>query len=251
MSYGLAAAGALPALAAMWYFDKLDAARPEPRSSLRRVTLAGALSTLPIIVIELLLQKAAPAWSAPGAILWEAYIVAAATEELGKVLCVRLFIWNRPEFDERVDGIVYATRAGLGFALVENVLYLLAPRSIDQFVVMFVGRAILAVPMHAICAGMMGYYAARRRFDGVGPGLVGGYLIAVFLHGSYDAAVFGVPLASAVRPALVIPLAVTPILIVILGGLTLRRMARAALAADNLAMSAQVAAAPPPFGPQI
>jgi hypothetical protein len=87
-------------------------------------------------------------------------------------------VWRRPEFDERMDGIVYASRGGLGFALVENVLYLLNQHSLQGQIVVWVERALLAVPGHAMWTGMIGAMAARRRFDGSGLGLLGGYLLA-------------------------------------------------------------------------
>ena len=106
-------------------------------------------------------------------------------------LVLALAVWRHPAFDERLDGIVYATRAGLGFALVENVMALSASGSTLGFLGTFVLRAFFSVPCHAIAAGFIGDLAARRRFDGTGPGLLGGFLVAVLLHGSFDVALNG------------------------------------------------------------
>ena len=236
----LALAGAVPALLAMWYFDRLDAQRPEPVWSKRKVALAGVVAVIPCFFIEIGLMKLQPP-SLWGGILWQAFIVAGLTEELAKVACLKWVIWRRPEFDERLDGIVYGTRAGLGFALIENVLYLSQSGSAGQFVGMFIGRALLAIPLHAITAGIMGYYAARRRFDNVGPGIWGGMLIAVVIHGVYDAAVFAMPFSA---EQLELPFApqflfVVPILCVVIGARMLRRLARVALEQDNLAHARQ------------
>jgi RsiW-degrading membrane proteinase PrsW (M82 family) len=236
----LALAGALPALVAMWYFDRLDAQRPEPVWSKRKVMIAGILSVIPCIGIELALMQAQPS-SLWGGILWQAFVVAGLTEELAKVACLKWVIWRRPEFDERLDGIVYGTRAGLGFALIENILYLSQTSTTGHFVGMFIGRALLAIPLHAITAGVMGYYAARRRFDQVGPGIWGGCAIAVLIHGVYDAAVFALPFSA---EQLSLPFApqflfVVPILCVVLGARMLRRLARVALEQDNLAHARQ------------
>jgi RsiW-degrading membrane proteinase PrsW (M82 family) len=236
VSFPLALAGALPALAAMWYVDRLDARRPEPRWSLRKLAIAGGISVVPAGIVELALQKGvhlAPV----GQALFTAFVVAAGVEELFKVLCLRWFIWRKPELDERMDGIVYATRAGLGFALVENVLFLMGTQSHGEYLGMYIGRAILAVPGHAIYAGMMGYFAARKRFDGVGPGLLGGYLLAVLLHGTYDAALFVTPAVIAMtgQKVLAIPLLLVPVLVVLVGGILLKKMANRALALDHAA----------------
>jgi RsiW-degrading membrane proteinase PrsW (M82 family) len=238
----LALAGALPALAAMIAVDRLDAKRPEPRWSLRKLAAAGGLSVLPCFIVERWLLSVGPGAGWAG-VLWCAFVVAAATEELAKVLCVRWIIWHRPEFDERVDGVVYAARAGLGFALVENVGYLLGASTASGYVGMYVGRALLAVPGHAIWAGIMGYYAARRRFDGVGPGLAGGWLIATLLHGVYDAAIFGMPLVARTSEWLAVSLILVPLVVIVWGGVALRRMARTAVALDDLAHARAAAAA--------
>jgi RsiW-degrading membrane proteinase PrsW (M82 family) len=182
----LAWVGAVPALLAMYVVDRADARRPEPRSTLRRVALAGALSVVPAALLELYLLKLGPQHGLLAA-LYVAFVVAAPVGELSKGLCVRWFVWNRPEFDERTDGIVYGTRAGLGFALLENVGYLLLTKSMLGFTWMFVVRALLTVPMHAITGGLLGHYAAWRRFEGRGPGMSGGLLLAIALHGTFDA----------------------------------------------------------------
>ena len=238
MDVSLALTGAIPALLAMAYVDRLDAKRPEPRATLRRVALAGALSTIPCVIAGLVLMAFAPPKGTYAHALYESFAVAGGVEELAKVLVVYWFVWHKPEFDERLDGIVYAARAGLGFALVENVLYLLSAEDMAGFVTIYLLRAFLAVPGHAIWAGIMGYYAARRRLDGDGPGLVGGLLAAVVLHGSYDAVIFlGEPLRAAGLHSTATLLLVGLPVSIIGAALYLRHLARLALLADDAAHS--------------
>lgn len=242
MDLYLALTGALPALGAMWYFDHVDRKRPEPRWTLRMVALAGALSTVPCVLLAVLFNGLVPPGPTYERALFESVVLAAGIEELAKVLVVYWVVWHRPEFDERLDGIVYAARAGLGFALVENVLYLASVDSMQGFVVTFALRALLAVPGHAMWAGIMGYFAALRRFDREGPGLVGGYLIAVFLHGAYDASIFlGGPLRvrGAETEATLLLLLVPAIIVGC--GIALRVMARDALARDDAVAAAMAA----------
>jgi RsiW-degrading membrane proteinase PrsW (M82 family) len=226
----LALLGILPAVAAMFYFDWLDRHRPEPVWRLRLVVLAGMVSTIPVIFIEFALGHYGPP---PGTVqdaLYSSYVVAALPEEAFKLLCIFLIVWRHPAFDERLDGIVYAAHAGLGFALVENVGYLMGSEDMEAYWATFVARALLAVPGHAIWAGMMGYFAARRRFDQTGPGILGGFVLAWVLHGSYDAALSIMPLVPDYLTAV---LGIVPVSIIILGFFALRRMARKALAADD------------------
>jgi RsiW-degrading membrane proteinase PrsW (M82 family) len=233
----LAASGIVPALIAMWYVDRLDRQRPEPPRLRRKVAFYGALSVIPVVALAYALTRALGAAVPPehtyvGA-LYHAFVQAAALEELCKIAVV-YWVFARPEFDERLDGIVYACRAGLGFALVENVLYLLGQQELGGLLVTWVLRALLAIPGHAMWTGMMGYFLARRRFDRTGPGIVGGYLIAVLLHGTYDVAIFvGVPLTADGRGELALALLVVPAAVVALSVLWMRRMARTALQLDD------------------
>jgi RsiW-degrading membrane proteinase PrsW (M82 family) len=244
----LALSGAIPAIFLMWFVERFDSKRPEPKSTLRKVALVGGLSTLPAIAIEMALSAVGPSGGVSGA-LYTAFIVAALTEEVCKAVALWLVVWRHPAFDERLDGIVYATRAGLGFALVENIGYLMNEQGAG-FIGVFVLRAVLAVPGHAIYAGFMGYWAARKRFDNTGPGLLGGLAIAVALHGAYDGALFLIGVVAEDTPLLVLPLLVVPFAVVIGGYRRLRAHAAEALRLDDAAAQRALEAARPrlPFG---
>ena len=243
----VALSGVIPALVAMWLIDRLDAKRPEPFSLRLRVSIFGALSVIPAIILELTLSSTVgthvgPEFTYQGA-SFHAFVVAGAVEEACKILMVYWMVWRRPEFDERMDGIVYAARAGLGFALVENVMYLFSQDTLNGQLQLWIMRAVLAVPGHAMWTGMIGALAARKRFDGRGLGLVGGYLLAVAFHGAYDCSVF---LASPLKfeghftaSKLTI---LGPILLTVLGFFVLRGLARRALQLDD-ADAARAAAA--------
>ncbi len=235
----IAASGAVPALVAMVVVDRLDAKRPEPRSLRWLVVIAGMISVLPAIVIEEYIAKTYGTQLQPPGITYQggtfaAFVMAAAVEEACKISVIYWVVWQRPEFDERMDGIVYGSRAGLGFALVENVKYLLSATSTSGFLSMWIMRAVLAVPGHAMWSGMIGYSAARRRFDKYGLGLVGGYLLAVAFHGLYDMTAF-VQGPLALEGHTTLSLLVLPALaaITLLGFFTLRAMARNALRLDD------------------
>lgn len=230
-----ALAGVLPAAAWMAYLRRQDRVRPESRGVLGRAALMGVVATLPIILIEGGLGLVAPSQFTPLGAIATAFLVAAAVEESGKALCLWSFRSN-PEFDERFDGIVYAGWIGLGFASVENVLYLSGAPTSGAYLTTFVMRSVLAVPNHAIWAGLVGYQVARKRFDDRGANPWGALALAITLHGLYDAG----PLLSIAMahqdsgsPALrgIIGL-VGPIAVTVVGVNLILRQARAALAAD-------------------
>ena len=238
----------IPAVIAMWFVDRLDRKRPEPPSLRRKVVFVGMLSVIPAIGLELALIKGVgdrigSQITYQGA-SFHAFLVAAAIEEACKILVVYWVVWRRPEFDERLDGIVYASRAGLGFALVENVMYLLNQHTLSGQLGVWIGRALLAVPGHAMWTGMIGAMAARRRFDRKGLGLFGGYLLAVAFHGAYDCAVFvQQPLHFEGRDNLAHVIAVLPIVLTIVAFFVLRSMARTALRLDDAEAASAAAAA--------
>ncbi|MCA9673949.1 MAG: PrsW family intramembrane metalloprotease [Kofleriaceae bacterium] len=239
----IAASGAVPALIVMAYFDWLDRKRPEPRSLRRKAAFFGMLSVIPVLLIDGGLMKAfagkAEAAGPYHVALFQAFIVAAMVEEFCKIGVVYWSVWNKKEFDERMDGIVYAARAGLGFALVENILYMSQQGDLKAAAFVWTLRALLAVPGHAVWTGIMGYLVARRRFDKRGPGFLGGYLIAVFLHGAYDVSIFlQVPLRADGMDALAGGLLLVPLVVTFIGWRTIRRMARTALKLDDASEAA-------------
>ncbi len=243
----VALSGMFPALIAMWLVDRLDAKRPEPMALRVRVAVFGALSVIPAVIVELMLTSTVgaelgPEFTYQGA-SFHAFAVAGAVEEACKIMMVYWMVWRRPEFDERMDGIVYAARAGLGFALVENVMYLFSADTIGSQVQLWIMRAVLAVPGHAMWTGMIGALAARKRFDGRGLGLVGGYLLAVAFHGAYDCTVFlQAPLKFEGHFTAAKIMILGPIVLTVLAFFVLRGMARVALRLDD-ADAARAAAA--------
>jgi len=242
----VALSGAIPAIAAMWIVDRLDQRRPEPPRLRRLVAFIGMLSVIPALVLEIGLSSTLgeaiePEFTYQGA-TFKSFFVAAGIEEACKIFVIYWIVWRRPEFDERLDGIVYACRAGLGFALVENVMYLLfVAKTLEDQMQMWILRAVLSVPGHAMWTGMIGAMAARRRFDKVGLGIVGGYLLAVAFHGAYDLALFAQqPMRMEGHGDLGRLMLVVPVGLTIAAFLVVRSMARTALRLDD-AEAARVA----------
>ena len=238
-SWLLAVSGAVPALVAMVVVDRLDRKRPEP-ASLRRLCAAfGMVSVLPAVVAEGLLVHAfggdlGSRLTYQGS-TFHAFFVAAAIEEACKLSVIYWMVWWLPDFDERMDGIVYASRAGLGFALVENVMYLFGEQTLGGQIETWIMRAVLAVPGHAMWTGMAGAMAARRRFDRKGLGLVGGYLLAVAFHGLYDFTAFvQVPLSLEGYSRLSYVTIPALALLTVIAFFVLRSMAKTALRLDDV-----------------
>ncbi|HEX3828995.1 MAG TPA: PrsW family intramembrane metalloprotease [Sporichthyaceae bacterium] len=227
--------GVVPAALWMAYLRRKDRVRPESPGVLGRAALAGIVATAPIVVVEGALSMVAPSQLTEVGALITAFGVAALVEESGKALCLWSFRWN-PEFDERFDGIVYAGWIGLGFASVENVLYLANAPTSGAYLGTFVIRALLAVPDHAIWAGLVGYSVACRRFGDPGARPWRALALAITMHGLYDSGpLVSVSLAhsgDASTPVQEVLGLLGPILVTAAGVQLIRRRARAALAAD-------------------
>jgi hypothetical protein len=104
-------------------------------------------------------------------------------EESAKLLAAWAVARQRREFDEPVDGIVYASAAALGFAALENIRYFAAGRVAGGLVVT---RAFMSAPAHFLFASLWGYALGQRLIDPnkrVWPF----FLASVLAHGAFDA----------------------------------------------------------------
>jgi RsiW-degrading membrane proteinase PrsW (M82 family) len=173
----------LPIVVLLRYFYTRDMCR-EPRVALAKTFLLGLLVTIPAIPLTLGLSEILPLLSLGPllAALYDAFVVAAVPEELLKLLVIVLYCARRVSFDEPMDGVVYGATAALGFAALENVLYVA-----DGGLVTAAVRSVTAVPMHAMMGAVLGYYVARARFGGGRRiEIWKGWGIAVLMHGLYD-----------------------------------------------------------------
>ncbi|MFW5937960.1 MAG: PrsW family intramembrane metalloprotease [Halanaeroarchaeum sp.] len=132
------------------------------------------------------------------------YLVVGPVEETVKLLAVRVYAYRTDSFDAVVDGAVYGAVAGLGFATVENALYITdAFQQVGQAADLFgdgiVAARALAGPGHVIYSAIAGYYLGLAKFnrENAGPIVVKGLLIAAFFHGTYNLLVGIVPGAVA------------------------------------------------------
>lgn len=160
----------IPALVLIFYVVWRDRLHPEPRGQLVKAFFMGFL-TIPLALLfaSLIGQifMLLPPIEGVGALLVTSLMQAAIPEESAKLLILWLFLRRCRHFDEHMDGIVYAVCVGMGFATVENILYVTG--SGPQFLkVLSVGlsRAFLAIPGHFAFAVIMGYFYSLASFKG-------------------------------------------------------------------------------------
>lgn len=164
----------------IYFRDKYDR---EPLGMLIKALLLGIFIVIPVIFVERMLMTMMPQSSKVAEAAYHAFVVAASSEELFKFLALYLLVWKSPSFNEKFDGIVYAVFVSLGFAGVENVLYVM-----DGGMQTALTRALTAVPAHAIFGITMGYYLgiAHMYKELKGKYLGRALLIPILLHGIYD-----------------------------------------------------------------
>ncbi|MGC1359229.1 MAG: PrsW family glutamic-type intramembrane protease, partial [Xanthobacteraceae bacterium] len=161
---GLAAACAIaPALLLLWLVIAADS-RPEPPRVVWMCVALGAVSVVPVAVAVLwllhhLLFSINPLVEAGENALW----IAAVPEEAAKVAIIAAVALRSREFDEPMDGVVYGAAVGLGFAAVENFLYV--TQNANVFAVAVI-RGVMSVPFHGALGAIAGAYLAGARFGG-------------------------------------------------------------------------------------
>jgi len=207
-----------PVLFLVWIL-RYDRNEPEPLGMVLRILLLGSVSVFPVALLEAA-YLSHPVFSIPslaGSAL-QSFLVISPAEETAKLLIVLLFVWRSRHFTEPNDGIVYAGTASIGFALSENLFYVL-----QHGAGVGIARALTSIPGHTFRGVIMGWYLGQARFDGSGEkraiGIVKGFLAAWFLHGLYDTFV----LSGTSAALLVIPLVVLNFIV----GIKLLRKGRA------------------------
>lgn len=174
-----------PGIAISLYIFLKDRFNREPHLNLLICFLLGCLSIIPAIIIQLLTVKPVERLMGEG-ILYTAvfaYLIVGLSEEWSKYIMLRSYAYPRKSFDEPFDGIVYSVMIGMGFATVENILYV-QQHGLGTAIV----RMFLSVPAHATFAVLMGYFAGKAKFKPERRKfyLFTGLFWAAFFHGTYD-----------------------------------------------------------------
>lgn len=149
-----------PVLIIAFYIYYRDKYEKEPLSILLKALFAGILIVLPVVLIERLLSYLGEGLEGLQSAAYTAFVVAGFTEEGFKFLAFLFFFWKNINFNEKFDGIVYAVFISLGFAAVENILYVFTGGLGVGFL-----RALTAVPAHALFGIVMGFYFGMARFN--------------------------------------------------------------------------------------
>lgn len=172
----------------VWKGDRYE---KEPPKLLAKLFLFGTLTTISAFIVEFLFGEVILGFMNHQGILYaliDNFLIVALAEEAGKYIVLKKVTWNHPAFNYTFDAVVYAVSVSLGFATLENVLYIFGGG-----VVTAISRALFSVPGHFIYALYMGYYYGFARFcDAYNDDrlkkkyLKLAFWVPVLIHGFYD-----------------------------------------------------------------
>lgn len=197
---GFVALSFLPPL--IWLIFYLHEDRhPEPKHLILLTFIAGIFSAIGAVAVELgllgkpiVLADGAPVFN--GGVIYRLYplllelriftlVSVAAIEEYLKYLAVKFAVLSRPEFDEPVDAMIYMVTAALGFAAIENIIFVVPVFKDNVFsgLELTANRFLAANLLHALSSAIVGYFLARHVFSPWRKHAVAaGIVIATVLH---------------------------------------------------------------------
>ncbi|HCR71700.1 MAG TPA: hypothetical protein DIW23_09665 [Anaerolineae bacterium] len=162
-------AGVLLAIipAGIWlvFFNLQDRAEPEPKGYVLAIFGLGALlaAAIGIPVAESLFRVSHWIHTSTVATILGGILVVGFTQEFLKYAAVRYSIYHTDEFDEPTDGVIYATAAGLGYATVLNIQFVVANGGVD------LGAGVIRMAVVALAqatfSGITGYFLGRAKFE--------------------------------------------------------------------------------------
>ncbi|NLW70743.1 MAG: PrsW family intramembrane metalloprotease [Eubacteriaceae bacterium] len=177
----------LPTVVIVFFLLRFDKYKKEPLGLLVLLFIAGVVTAVPAVVLEQLYVNLFGNAYSPFQLVMQAFFGVALVEESVKFIACRLIAYRKKSYDELYDGIIYCSFVSLGFATIENILY------VNQYgFTTALVRAVTAVPAHAIFGVLMGYFLSLSKFV---PEKRGFYralslISPVFAHGVYDAILF-------------------------------------------------------------
>ncbi|MDO8481748.1 MAG: PrsW family intramembrane metalloprotease [bacterium] len=191
-AFAALAGGIFPALAWLWFWRREDSQHPEPRRLIALAFFAGMVTVALVIPI----QKYVATFLSGTTII---YTVWSAIEEIMKYLAARFTVLRRREDDEPIDPVIYMVAVALGFAAIENALFLLSPLSGDTVVQTIITgnlRSVGATLLHVLSSAVIGvalglsFYKpkAQKRLYALG-----GVILAILLHSTFNFLILNTP----------------------------------------------------------
>ncbi|MEI6528546.1 MAG: PrsW family glutamic-type intramembrane protease [bacterium] len=205
--------GILPALFWLWFWQRQDRLKPEPRLNLLATFIAGAIAVLIALFFENYFSTLFSRAISDGTLIGDFWdnvintfnyydlpldrfaliiILAPVIEELAKFLLTYFFALRRKDNDEPIDASIYLITAALGFSAVENAIFLLEPFTKGQLATAIVNgnfRTIGPMLIHLVASAVIGMFIGFAFYKSKIAKIVSviiGLISAIVLHASFN-----------------------------------------------------------------
>lgn len=177
--------GVAPALLWLWFWLREDKEKPEPKGLITIMFIVGMISVIVVLPIQKFVQNNVTSYE------WQ-IISWASIEEIIKYWGVLILLYKTNHINEPIDWPIYLITAALGFAALENTMFLIKPLLLDQTTVglltgqlRFLGSTLL----HAVSSGIIGISLGLSFFMGKFIKriyLFAGLMLAITLHSAFN-----------------------------------------------------------------
>lgn len=171
----------IPAVIGAFYMYIRDKYEKEPCKMMCTAFFLGICATFLIYGLGEAVERVFPHTETAE---YTAFVSSSLVEESVKFIFLYYFIWKNHNFNEPFDGIIYAVLISLGFAWIENLVYVLHPRM--GGLATGITRAVFSVPSHALFGVQMGYFFALAKFYRKKSYLLLAFFVPYVIHGLYN-----------------------------------------------------------------
>jgi RsiW-degrading membrane proteinase PrsW (M82 family) len=191
-------AGILPALLWLWFWLREDNLHPEPRSLVAASFIGGMIVVIVAAVLEKYIHDV---------VIDETfrYITWAAIEEICKFIAVAIIAFPSRNMDEPIDAMIYCITVALGFAALENTLFILSPLhsgDIAKGIVTGNMRFIGATLVHTVCSAMIGFMIGISFYKNTfikTISLITGVILAIVLHAGFNLSIINETVTNTIK----------------------------------------------------
>lgn len=176
------ALGFLPAIAWLIFFLLEDRSHPEPKKMVFKIFIVGIMAALAAAAVQLILQSTIFIKFNVQETDKASFLILSFIEEFAKFAAVYVAVKDSKYFDEPVDAMIYMIAGALGFAAIENALFIFQ-KNFEIIIEIMVLRSVGATLLHALASGFVGFYWAKRK-------LLLGLVIAILLHAGFNYFIF-------------------------------------------------------------